>query len=153
MELSTTIETLVGNFGYPGLFLAAFLGATLVPLSSEIAMATMLGFNFNMWFVFGVATVGNVTGSLFNYYLGLWGADFSTSRFFKIDKVKMAKARDWYKKWGPPTLFWTWVPGVGDFLPIIAGMLKANVWVCSGWLFLGKSIRYLLILGAMYSVI
>ena len=53
------------------LFLAAFAGATLLPLSSEVAFgATILANPANAMILLLVATVGNSLGITFNFFLG-----------------------------------------------------------------------------------
>jgi membrane protein YqaA with SNARE-associated domain len=58
------------EFGFLGLFFASFLGATIIPLSSEIVLSVLLakGYDINLSIV--IATFGNWLGGLSSYYLG-----------------------------------------------------------------------------------
>ena len=47
------------DFGYPGLFLASFLAATILPLSSELMLGYLIANGYNPVMTVGVATVGN----------------------------------------------------------------------------------------------
>ncbi len=63
------------EWGYLGLFLSSFLGATIIPLSSEIVLSLLLtqGFDINLSII--IATIGNWLGVLSSYYLvslGKW---------------------------------------------------------------------------------
>ena len=55
--------------GYLGLFLAAFLAATILPVASEALFLLML-FSFNPWICLFVATAGNTLGGFLNYGIG-----------------------------------------------------------------------------------
>ena len=57
--------------GYLGLFITAFLSATILPLSSELVLTGLLLNGLSPVKLLMIATVGNVLGSLTNYYLGL----------------------------------------------------------------------------------
>ena len=61
------------QYGYFGMFLAAFLAASIVPFSSEAVMVGLqvAGLDPVMLLVWG--TVGNVGGSMFNYCIGRVG--------------------------------------------------------------------------------
>ena len=63
------------NLGYWGLFLASFLSSTIVPMSSEVALVTLIALGLNpIWCVL-IATLGNSLGGMTSYglgYLGKW---------------------------------------------------------------------------------
>ena len=56
------------DWGFVGLFLASFLGATIIPLSSEIVLSVLLtkGYDFNLSII--IATLGNWIKQLFFRY-------------------------------------------------------------------------------------
>ena len=60
------------DFGYFGLFIASFLAATILPLSSEVVLSALLLGGLSPVALVITATVGNVLGSLTNYALGYW---------------------------------------------------------------------------------
>ena len=54
-----------------GLFLAAFLAATLIPAQSEaVFVALMPADSHPVWLLLAVATTGNVLGALVNWFIG-----------------------------------------------------------------------------------
>lgn len=58
------------DWGYVGLFVAAFLAATILPLSSKIVLSGLLLQDLSpIWLVL-IATIGNVLGAVVNYALG-----------------------------------------------------------------------------------
>lgn len=70
---------------YIGLFLAAFGAATLLPLQSEaLLVGLLLSDRYGPWLLLAVATLGNVLGSLVNWWLGTRLEQFKGRRWFPI---------------------------------------------------------------------
>lgn len=135
------------QFGYLGLFAISFLAASLIPLSSEIFVLAMPPLGYNAWIVGLVATFGNFAGALTNYYIGLKGSDFVFARYFQIKEESRIKAENFYTRWGPVALFFSWVPFIGDPLTAVAGALHMNIWTFTFWVIIGKGFRYVVLLG------
>lgn len=133
------------ELGYLGLFIAAFLAATILPLSSELVLSALLLNDFNPVVVVALATVGNVLGSLTNYGLGFYGGFAFAKRFLKMERESFNKAQHRYQRYGLFSLLLAWVPVIGDPLTVIAGFLRVNLL----WFLLlvtaGKLARYLVI--------
>ena len=72
------------EWGYLGLFLSSFLGATIIPLSSEIVLSLLLtqGFDINLSII--IATIGNWLGGLSSYYLGSLGKWDFVEKYFNL---------------------------------------------------------------------
>lgn len=120
-----------------GLWLSAFTSATVWIGTSEAAFwVAHRAFPENAVLIFWVAVSGNTLGSVVSWAMGR----FLPERFL-IHKIN-PKALNYLKKWGAWSLFWAWVPMVGDALPIVAGWLRLNFWACALMLFLGKGFRY-----------
>lgn len=130
------------GFGYAGLFLASFLAATILPLSSEVVLSFLLLNGLNPSMLVGVATVGNVLGSLLNYAIGLWGGIFLARKVLKVSQAESIKAQQIFKKYGVFSLFFAWVPVIGDPLTVVAGMLKIDIIMFLILVTSGKLIRY-----------
>ena len=86
------------ELGYFGLFIAAFLAATILPLSSEIVLSTLLlsGLSPNALVI--IATIGNVLGSLVNYALGYWASLEIVKKWLKISEQELVKAEQRFVK-------------------------------------------------------
>lgn len=140
------IEELVFQSGYLGLFIVSFLAATLVPLGSEIFVATMTISGYNPAILFVTATTGNTLGAITNYYVGKYGTDLIFSRYIQVKSEKRHKLERVYQKWGAPILFFAWAPVVGDPLTVVAGGFKLNLYVFIFWVILGKAFRYALVI-------
>lgn len=133
------------EFGYVGLFIASFLAATILPLSSEVILSFLLLNNLNPIILVSVATFGNVLGSFVNYAIGVWGSIFLIRKVLKISEDEFVKAKQRFQKYGVFSLFFAWVPVIGDPLTVIAGVLKINILIFFIMVTCGKLIRYVII--------
>lgn len=121
--------------GLRGLFLSAFVSATILPGNSEIVLVAVLAkFPRLFWEAIFVATIGNTLGGMTSYAIG---------RFFP-NKTE-GKALAWLRRYGEWTLLLSWVPLIGDALCVAAGWLRINAWLTLLMLALGKCARYLLL--------
>ncbi|MFW9269246.1 YqaA family protein [Pseudomonas sp. NR3] len=109
---------------YVGLFLAAFGAATLLPLQSEaLLIGLVLSERQAVWLLLGVATSGNVLGSLVNWWLGTRVEQFKDRRWFPVSPSHLDKARQHYQRYGYWSLLLSWVPIIGDPLTLVAGVM------------------------------
>ncbi|WP_017735723.1 YqaA family protein [Pseudomonas sp. CBZ-4] len=129
--------------GYLGLFLAAFGAATLLPLQSEaVLVGLLLSGHYSLWLLLGVATLGNVLGSLVNWWLGRWVEHFKGRRWFPVSDRQLDKARRHYQRWGHWTLLLSWLPIIGDPLTLVAGVMREPLWRFLLLVTVAKSLRY-----------
>lgn len=129
-----------------GLFLAAFLAATLIPAQSEAVLTAMiLGQTHPLWLLLAVATAGNVLGSVVNWGLGRFLADHAGRRWFPLSPAQIDRAALWYRRWGHWSLWGAWLPIVGDPLTFAAGLLREPFWRFALIVTLAKGGRYLLL--------
>ncbi|MGO4003978.1 YqaA family protein [Pseudomonas fluorescens] len=111
--------------GYFGLFIAAFGAATLLPLQSEaVLVGLLLNGQYGMWLLLAVATVGNVLGSLVNWWLGRRIERFKDRRWFPVSPARLEQAGQHYRRYGHWSLLLSWLPIVGDPLTLVAGMMR-----------------------------
>lgn len=110
---------------YLGLFLAAFLAATIVPAQSEaVLVGLILAGDRPVLLLFLVATTGNVLGSVVNWLLGRFIEHFRHRPWFPVSQDKLARAEAWYRRFGIWSLLLSWVPIIGDPLTVVAGILR-----------------------------
>jgi membrane protein YqaA with SNARE-associated domain len=136
---------LLAEYSYAGLFIASFLAATVLPLSSEVVLIFLLMNNHDPVFSITVATAGNVLGSLVNYALGLWGSFLIMEKLLRLSKAKIARSEQRFKKYGAFSLLFSWVPFIGDPLTVAAGVLKTNIYLFLSLVTAGKLFRYILV--------
>jgi len=111
--------------GYVGLFAAAFGAATLLPLQSEaLLVGLIVSDRYWLWGLLAVATLGNVLGSLVNWWLGRRLERFQDRRWFPVSAKHMATARQHYERYGHWSLLLSWLPVIGDPLTLIAGVMR-----------------------------
>lgn len=109
---------------YIGLFLAAFGAATLLPLQSEaLLVGLLLSGRHETWLLLAVATLGNVLGSLVNWWLGTRLEHFKDRRWFPVSAAHLDKARRHYQRFGRWSLLLSWLPIIGDPLTLVAGVM------------------------------
>jgi membrane protein YqaA with SNARE-associated domain len=132
--------------GLLGLFLSAFLSATLLPGSSEAALIALLALGkHDPALLVAVATLGNVLGSVVNWALGRWFAHFSGRRWFPVGERAYARAAGWYNRFGVWSLLLAWVPVICDPLTAVAGALRVPFLRFVALVTLGKAARYVFI--------
>ncbi|MBP2316693.1 YqaA family protein [Azospirillum soli] len=128
---------------YSGLFLTAFLAATIFPAQSELLLAGMHASGaYNHWALLVVATVGNVLGSTANWALGRYLMHFQDRRWFPIKPAMVDRATGWYQRFGVWSLLLAWMPVIGDPLTLVAGILRVDLRLFLLLVTLGKAARY-----------
>lgn len=120
---------IAGAAAYVGLFLAALAAGSILPVPSEAALvAVILTSDDPVWIAVAVATVGNVTGSVINWFLGRGIERLRGTRWFPASEASIERAGRWYHKYGRLSLLLSFIPIIGDPLTIIAGVLKESLW-------------------------
>jgi len=133
-----------------GLFAAAFLSATLVPGSSEAALAAALASGqAELVPALIVATLGNTLGSCVNWALGLYVAHWRGHRFFPVKEKDFARYEALYQKYGLWSLLASWVPIIGDPLTVMAGLFRTPMRLFIPIVAFAKFVRYLAVAGAV----
>jgi membrane protein YqaA with SNARE-associated domain len=127
---------------YVSLFVAAFLAATLVPFSSEFAVAGMVSLGMNPHLTLLVATLGNTLGAVVNWVLGRFLLHFQDRKWFPATPENLERAQRWFRKYGVWSLLFTWLPVGGDALTFIAGIMRINFALFFVLTAIGKGARY-----------
>ena len=135
------LSSFIDNYGYLNLFILSFLASTVLPLGSEALVVALIYQGFSPFTVIMVATVGNYLGSCTTYYLGLKGRPV-LEKYLSPSPEKLEKSEKLFKKYGIYTLLFTWVPGVGDAITMVAGLTQLPFRSFSILVFLGKFGRY-----------
>ncbi|SSC72823.1 unnamed protein product [Ciceribacter sp. T2.26MG-112.2] len=131
---------------YTGLFGAAFLAATILPAQSEAVLAMMIvADRYPLVTLLGVASLGNVLGSVVNWILGRGIEHYRESRWFPVSPEKLDKAEGWYRRYGKWSLLASWVPIIGDPLTVVAGVLRVPLPAFVTLVTLAKVGRYLVL--------
>ena len=131
----------------------AFGAATLLPLSSELAMiAALKAGSAPSTLVLLAATLGNVLGSCFNWWIGLHVRRFEGRRWFPFSPDGIALAENRFRRYGVASLLFAWVPLVGDPLTFVAGVLKVPFAPFVVLVTIGKAGRYVALATALGAI-
>ena len=131
---------------YLGLFLVAFTAATLLPLQSEaLLVGLLLAGDYSTVALLAVAIAGNVLGSWVNWLLGRGIERYRERRWFPASPQQLARAQQWYQRYGCWTLLLSWLPVVGDPLTLIAGVMREPLWRFVLLVSVAKAARYLVL--------
>jgi membrane protein YqaA with SNARE-associated domain len=128
------------QFGLSTVFFVSLISATLLPLGSEPAVFGLVKLNPDLfWPAIFVATAGNTIGGAISWWMG-YGAEVLYERL--QHKRFEARALTWLNRFGPKACLLSWLPGVGDPLCAVAGLLKMPFWPCVFYMAIGKFGRY-----------
>ena len=137
---------LLTTSGYFGLFIAAFLAATILPAQSELGLAALYASgDFRLVGLVLVASIGNTLGAVVNWFIGRGIESFKDRKWFPATDKQLTRASTWYGKYGRWSLLISWMPIIGDPITLVAGIFREPLW------------RFLLIVGfaktARYAVL
>lgn len=130
------------DLGYAGMFLSAFIAATLLPLGSEIILTTLLLQDYRPDLLLLLATSGNVLGSAVNYYLGYRVSKLQSFEAWHRTQLKQHMALKVVEKYGPVSLLLSWMPIIGDPITFIAGLIRTPLWLFLLLVSVSKFLRY-----------
>ena len=134
-------------FSYLQLSLISFLAATILPFSSEVVLTTMyLSNSFETYYLLIFASIGNIMGSITNWYLGKKITLFQNRKWFPVSPDQLERSRKYFQKYGLWSLLLAWVPIIGDPLTLLAGVLKVRFGIFFVLVSISKISRYVFIL-------
>jgi membrane protein YqaA with SNARE-associated domain len=127
---------------YLGLFIAAFVAATLLPAQSEAVLVGLLLADHNAWLLVLVASIGNVAGSTVNWLIGTQAHRYRERRWFPLGPEAMERAMRWYGRYGRWSLLLSWAPVIGDPLTLVAGVMRERFPIFLALVAVAKTGRY-----------
>jgi membrane protein YqaA with SNARE-associated domain len=129
---------------YAGLFLVAFLAATILPAQSELGLAGLvMSGNHSVVLLVAVASVGNILGAVVNWGLGRGIERFAGRRWFPVTPDRLDRAAGWYGRYGRWSLLLSWAPIIGDPLTVAAGVLREPLASFLALVAIAKTGRYI----------
>jgi membrane protein YqaA with SNARE-associated domain len=137
---------------YVGLFASALVAATILPMQSEAVLVGLLALGAHSTVaLIVVATVGNVLGSIINWYLGRYILRFKNKRWFPSSEKQLERAQNWFRRYGRWSLLASWLPIVGDPLTVVAGVMKEPIGPFIILVTLAKGTRYIVLAAIVLS--
>ena len=140
------------SYGFVFLFMA--IESSFIPFPSEVlvppaAYLAITRDDMNIYVIVIVATLGALTGALFNYVLSLWigrpiiyrFADSRVGHACLIDRAKVQKAEAYFDRHGAiSTFIGRLIPTIRQLISIPAGLARMNIFSFSFFTFLGALI-------------
>ena len=139
--MESIVEFLL-EWGYAGLFVGAFLAATLIPFSSDILLLGFLAIGAQPVAAVAIATLGNWLGGMTSYWLGRAGKLQWLEKYFKIKRESIEKYRHKIEKYGAWLAFFTWLPLIGDVMAVGLGFFRVHAGKSALFMLLGKGARF-----------
>ena len=146
--VDTLIQLLI-DWGYAGLFISALLAGSTVPFSSELVMIALVKVGLSPAICVLAATLGNTAGGMTCYYMGRLGKTDWIEKYFKVKKKKIDKMQRFLQGKGALMAFFAFLPFVGEAIAIALGFMRSNVTLTVFSMFVGKLIRYIVMLLAL----
>ena len=137
------------NYGYWGMLLAAFLAGSFFPFSSEAVMLGLFAAGLKSMPLLIYGTFGNVLGSVFNYFIGSLGKLEWIEKYLHVKEDNIIKARKFMGNHGAWMGFFAFLPIIGSAITILLGYTRANKFISLLSIFLGKLIRYIVLMASV----
>ena len=144
--IDSTIQLLI-EWGLPGLFISALLAGSIVPFSSELVLVALVKLGLPPTACILAATLGNPAC----YYMGRLGKISWIEKYFKVKKEKVDKMVKFLQGKGALMAFFAFLPAIGEVISIALGFMRSNIWLTTTSMFVGKLIRYILLLYVLES--
>ncbi len=146
--ISAWIIGFISNYGYAGIFFLMLIESANIPMPSEVTMpfAGYLVYQgqFSFLGITLAGALGNLAGSILNYYLGaFFGRPFvlKYGKYFLIPRKKFIHAENWFKKYGHEAVFiGRLLPVVRTFISLPAGIAEMDMKKFLVYTFIGSLI-------------
>ena len=107
------------------LFTSSFASSTILPGHSEITLTALITQKkYEIFYLVFFASLGNISGSVLNWYLGLYFLKFKNKKWFPFKENHINKVSKSFLKYGKWSLLLSWVPFIGDALTLVAGIFR-----------------------------
>lgn len=146
--MDTLIDILI-EYGYWGMFVAAFIAGSVFPFSSEAVMAglQLAGLSPLPLLIWG--TAGNVAGSMFNYGIGRLGRMEWIEKYLHVKREKVERTQQWMESRGAWMGVLCFLPILGSVIAVTLGFMRANPLISLISITIGKLVRYAILIYAV----
>ena len=130
--IQNTIHTITQNpffieYGLVGLFLNG-LFSSIVPIPTELTATALLLGGESKLTVFLVLTISSIIGGFIAYYIGLGGNKFFKFLHKKPSEKSEHRGYELLARYGWIAIFFcSWIPILGDVIPIVAGAKRYDL--------------------------
>jgi len=134
------------QYGYWGMLIAAFMAASIFPISSEAVIIALMATGLDPWLLMIYGTIGNVLGSVLSYSLGRLGHIEWIEKYLHVKRERLERARRFLGGRGAWMGFFSFVPVLGIAITIALGLMRSNIVITFIAITIGKIFRYLVII-------
>jgi membrane protein YqaA with SNARE-associated domain len=134
------------QYGYWGMFLAAFLAGSFFPFSSEAVIIALMATGLDPWVLMIYGTAVNVLGSVLNYYIGRLGKMEWIEKYLHVKKKDLDRAHRFLAGRGAWMGFFAFLPVLGSAITIALGLMRSNIIITFIAITLGKIFRYIILI-------
>lgn len=129
-------------FDYWLLFSSGFISSTLLPGGSELLFIYYLQQpHIDIYWALFAVTIGNSLGSVVTFLMGY---------YFHYGQQQTAQkypaVLDFCQRWGHFSLLLAWMPVIGELICLLAGWLRLPQKRAFTLIFIGKLLRYLVLM-------
>lgn len=143
---------LLESWGYWGMFVAAFVAGSVFPFSSEAVLTALLLADLDPLRLFVAATIGNAGGSMFNYVVGSFGKMEWIEKYLHVRREKIERAQRWMARYGAWIGLFCSLPILGSVIAVTLGYMRANPWLSTLTIFVGKAVRYAVLIWVVMQI-
>ncbi len=134
------------DYGYWGMGLISFLSGSILPFSSDVLLIFFLGVGLSPFNLLLSSTIGNTLGGMTCFFLGGFIKKGWFTRFFRVTGEKAKRAEVYIEKYGYWVAFFSFLAVVGEAIVVMLGNMRVSWWKVLLVMFLGKLLRYLVII-------
>lgn len=128
------------------LFTSSFASSTILPGHSEITLIALITQKkYEVFYLVVFASLGNILGSVLNWYLGLYFLKFKNKKWFPFNENQIKKVSKSFLEYGKWSLLLSWVPFIGDVLTLVAGMFRVPLYQFVVIVSVAKVSRYIFV--------
>ena len=136
------IISLLTQYGYWGMLIAAFLAGSFFPFSSEAVILALMATGLDPWVLMIYGTIGNVL----NYALGRMGKMEWIEKYLHVKKEDLDKAHRFIAGHGSWMGFFAFLPILGSAITIALGLMRSNIVITFIAITIGKIFRYIILI-------
>lgn len=128
------------------MFVASLLAGSVLPFSSEAVMVGLMAAGLDPWQLALYGTIGNVMGSMFNYWVGHMGKVEWFERYLHVKPKDMERAERFMAGRGAWMGFFAFLPVIGSAITILLGLMRSNIVITLISITMGKIFRYIILI-------
>lgn len=130
------VITLIGDYGYFGMFLGMVLEAVIIAIPSELILATggiIAGKGiFTFWGAFFVGLAGSVFCAIVIYFMGYFGGNAFVKKYgkyFFMKEEELERSDSWFNRYGMlAALMGRNFPIVRTLISLPIGIMRLSFW-------------------------